>query len=287
LWHNDGHAETQEQLREPTFFILMPMKWYYVDQGQQAGPVDDAKLDELFRNAVIQPDTLVWCEGMANWMPYSQARNPAGAAPAPAAPPPAAYAAAASGEAPVEAVCSECGRIFPKDNMIRHGEAYVCAGCKPVFMQKLAEGAKLNTGTLNCAGFWIRFAAVFLDGIVLWIVSVAIRLASGMNVSQAVGIEAANNLTLHWILTFIQFALGISYETFMIGKYGATLGKMACKIEVVTADGGKVSYLRAFGRYFAKLLSYMICLIGYIMAGFDGQKRALHDHICNTRVVFK
>jgi uncharacterized RDD family membrane protein YckC len=56
---------------------------------------------------------------------------------------------------------------------------------------------------------------------------------------------------------------------------------------VVTADGGRVSYLRALGRYFAKMLSGFTCLIGYIIAAFDGQKRALHDHICNTRVVFK
>jgi uncharacterized RDD family membrane protein YckC len=62
---------------------------------------------------------------------------------------------------------------------------------------------------------------------------------------------------------------------------------MACKIRVVTADGGKVSYMRALGRHFAKILSYMICLAGYIMAFFDDEKRALHDRICNTRVVLK
>ena len=37
----------------------------------------------------------------------------------------------------------------------------------------------------------------------------------------------------------------------------------------------------------AKILSGLICLAGYIMAGFDEEKRALHDRICNTRVVFK
>ena len=90
------------------------------------------------------------------------------------------------------------------------------------------------------------------------------------------------------ILFTIQMAIGISYEVFLIGRYGATLGKMACKIKIVTADGGRVSYARAFGRYFAKLLSAFTCMIGYIIAIFDKpQKRALHDHICNTRVVNK
>ena len=81
--------------------------------------------------------------------------------------------------------------------------------------------------------------------------------------------------------------IAVGYETLMIGKYGATLGKMAAKVRVVTAEGGKVSYARALGRYFSKILSGMICAIGYIMAAFDEEKRALHDRICNTRVVLK
>jgi uncharacterized RDD family membrane protein YckC len=62
---------------------------------------------------------------------------------------------------------------------------------------------------------------------------------------------------------------------------------MALQIQVVTADGGRVSYLRALGRHFAKLLSSATLLIGYIVAAFDPQKRALHDWICNTRVVLE
>ena len=89
-------------------------------------------------------------------------------------------------------------------------------------------------------------------------------------------------------LTSFQIGLPIVYETLMVGRYGATLGKMAVKIKVVVADGARVSYARAFGRYFAKILSSFTCLIGFIIAGFDNpQKRALHDYICNTRVVYK
>ena len=73
----------------------------------------------------------------------------------------------------------------------------------------------------------------------------------------------------------------------MIGKYGATLGKMACRIKVVTSEGGPVSYMRALGRYFAKQLSCLTLMIGYIMAFFDKENRALHDRICDTRVVMK
>jgi hypothetical protein len=64
-----------------------------------------------------------------------------------------------------EAVCAECGKAFDKGEMIRHGEAWVCAACKPVFLQKLSEAVEPVTGAMRYAGFWIRFAAKFVDGI--------------------------------------------------------------------------------------------------------------------------
>ena len=91
--------------------------------------------------------------------------------------------------------------------------------------------------------------------------------------------------------TLLQFGflfVQMGYEVLFLGKYGATPGKMACGLKVVTSDGGKISYGRAVGRFFAQILSGLTCYIGYIIAGFDTpQKRALHDHICNTRVVHK
>jgi len=258
------------------------MNWYYVDAGQQAGPVDDAQLEELARSGKILNDTLVWREGMDNWQPYGQTRASSASG---------AFSPSAQAAAPIEttreAVCVECGRIFNMDDMIRHGESYVCANCKPVFVQKLAEGAKLNTGGLSYAGFWIRFAAVFIDGLLLWVVNFAIGMVAGLSAAQAIGAEPTAAIALQLLLAAVQMGIGITYETVMIGKYGATLGKMACKLKVVTADGGTVSYGRALGRYFAKLLSYLTCSIGFIIAAFDDQKRGLHDHICNTRVVFK
>src|SRR5262245_47682502 len=117
------------------------MSWYYVDAGQQAGPVTDEQLDELVRSGKVRSDTLVWQEGMANWQAYSQAR-PGGAAatPAMAAPPIAGAAPAPSGN---DVVCAECHQIFPRENTIQYGNAWVCAGCKPRFVQRLREGATL------------------------------------------------------------------------------------------------------------------------------------------------
>jgi len=83
------------------------------------------------------------------------------------------------------------------------------------------------------------------------------------------------------------FGVTIAYTTYCVGRWGATPGKMACGLKIVTSEGGRVSYLRAFGRYWAEQLSGMLLYIGYIIAAFDAEKRSLHDHICGTRVVKK
>jgi uncharacterized RDD family membrane protein YckC len=87
------------------------------------------------------------------------------------------------------------------------------------------------------------------------------------------------------IATVFSFVAMLTYEVVFLGKYGATPGKMALKLKVIRADGLPMSYGLAAGRYLGKILSGMLLLIGFIIAAFDEQKRALHDRICDTRVV--
>jgi uncharacterized membrane protein len=117
------------------------MNWYYAAGGQQQGPVDDAQLDALLSSGQINAETLIWREGMANWQPLRQARStPATLGAPPIQPggetPPFATGASAAGEI----ICAECGKTFTKDNAIQYGSTWVCASCKPVFLQKLREG---------------------------------------------------------------------------------------------------------------------------------------------------
>ena len=114
------------------------MTWYYVDAGQQAGPVDDAQLTELARSGKIQHDTLVWHEGMAGWTAYWIAFRDQPRQEPEIASPPNPTPAAAEG-----LICCECGRSFAPDQVIRYGEKWVCATCKPIFLQRLREGAAL------------------------------------------------------------------------------------------------------------------------------------------------
>ena len=52
-------------------------------------------------------------------------------------------------EQDARAICAECGKGFSVNDMIRYGASYVCATCKPIFMQKLAEGASISSGSLT------------------------------------------------------------------------------------------------------------------------------------------
>jgi uncharacterized RDD family membrane protein YckC len=257
------------------------MAWYYAEAGQQTGPLDDAQFEQLVQGGRIQPETLVWREGMPNWQPYNQVRSPgqSGGLTVAAAPAPSGAASAS------QVVCAECGGVFNVQDTIAYGNARVCAKCKPVFIQKVAEGARVNTGDLVYAGFWTRFGAVFIDGIILGVVNMGIGFIGGIAFASTMRTPSTGFIVLQAALTFINLCIGVTYETVLIGKYGATLGKMACKIKVVTAEGGQVSYLLALGRYFAKMLSALVLMIGYLMAAFDDERRALHDRICNTRVI--
>ena len=271
------------------------MMWYYVDQGLQSGPVSDAELSKLYQEGKITADTLVRSSELEQWIPLRDAKleaTPAAVATATAAP--TAPPVAANFPNANEVVCAECGRIFPAEDTIRHGNTYVCAGCKPIFLQKLAEGARVDTGEMDYAGFWIRFAAKIVDGLILGIPFMVVYVTVVMSTFSHPVIRDGRAEPPSPVVVFLPFLVQVgfifvklAYEIYFLGKYGATPGKMVCKLRVITAEGGRIGYGRAAGRALAEILSGMICYIGYIMVGFDVQKRALHDHICNTRVVFK
>ena len=172
--------------------------------------------------------------------------------------------------------CSECGLVFREDELIRFGDSLVCAGCKPLYVQRLREGVA-SVGEMVYAGFWIRFGAKFIDGIIVGIAGFLLGFAG-----TVIGGPRANSF-----VTVLSWVLSLAYTTYFLGAYSATPGKMACGLKVIRPDGEKISYARACGRFFAEILSYIILFIGYIIAAFDDEKRALHDRICDTRVVKK
>lgn len=231
------------------------MEWYYVENGERVGPVTEEQLQQLVLGLQITGETLVWNPAMANWQPYGQLARPQ-------------VPVGAVGLAPDQesGICTECGRALPTSEMINFGERWVCADCKPLFFQKLKEGASVSNSFVY-AGFWIRVAAKLIDGLILF----ALQMILAMVFRQ--------------MATLLGYPIAIAYTTYFLGRFGQTPGKMACGLRVIRADGQPVSYLRAFGRYFAEILSGIIFCIGYVMVAFDEEKRALHDRICDTRVI--
>lgn len=179
--------------------------------------------------------------------------------------------------------CTVCSGKFPREEMVRFGAAWVCAACKPSYVQMLAQGTP-RPGEMRYAGFWIRFGAKFLDGLILGAANILFTLMVGSLLSK----PSPQAVLVSSLITFIlSLGIAVGYNSYFLGKYRATLGKMACGLVVVTPEGQPISYGRGAGRYFAELLSGMIFGIGYLMVLFDDEKRALHDRICNTRVVYK
>ncbi len=264
------------------------MKWYYADAGRQVGPVEDAQLDELVRSGAVRDDTLVWREGLASWQPHSLARGPAKPIPIPAA------------AVPIAAetrFCSECGRPYPASEMVTIGSATVCAQCKPLFMQRVREGGQA-VGVRRYGGFWIRFVALIIDSIILGVVGLIItlplRLILGVSTLTAVNAQDPNAvlamlpmmLGMVGISMAVNVVLGVLYEGYFVSTRGGTIGKLALGLQIIRVDGSRLSFGQAAGRYFARILSGIILYIGFIMAGFDPEKRSLHDRICNTLVIY-
>ena len=242
------------------------MDWYYAKDDQQLGPVPQQEFETLVDDGTVTLSTLVWHQGMSDWQPHGEVATPA--------------------DSPGQAIsgqtsCVECGRAFPADEMVHYSGVYVCAECKPIFFQRVQEGVALNPD-MEYGGFWIRFVAWLIDIVILAVVQIPILIISFLEAASNPG-EVNGLLTMLSLLA--NYGMPIAYEVFFIGKFGATPGKMALGLKVVRPTGEPITYLRALGRYFAKMLSGLILAIGYIMAAFDEEKRSLHDRICDTRVI--
>jgi uncharacterized RDD family membrane protein YckC len=269
------------------------MNWFYVQNGAQAGPVDDSQLDDLLRAGTVTSDSLVWREGMATWEPYRVAR----ATPAFGAAPPAFPTLADTGIHPPATgipaggkACAQCGLVFPDTEVVQLAGANVCANCKPIALQRMREGTWI-AGARRYGGFWIRVAAMIIDSLIVGVAFYAVFIPLGLvfgfaNFDTDSPNFAAIGIALGLII-LVGALVSFGYQIFFLTKYGATPGKLLLGLKVIRSDGGPITAGRAVGRMFAHALSHMILYIGYIVAAFDKEKRALHDHVCDTRVIYK
>lgn len=243
------------------------MNWYYALNGQQKGPVSEQEIMQLVSSGTISAGTLIWRDGLADWQPVSQAL-PAALDTAPA-------------------------------HVPQIGGFAVPAAQKDLYVQQLREGVNPSLpGSMEYAGFWIRVGAKIIDSLIFVLGLVFVLFVLGMIMQfsgmQVIPEDPKGNpsapppigfFILVAVYVFAAFFGQPIYNSVFVAKAGATPGKSACGLKVVNEDGSKVTAGRAWGRGFAEMITGMTVLVGYIIVGFDDHKRALHDHICSTRVI--
>jgi len=242
------------------------MEWYFSRDDEKVGPLDDGEFYELVSRGIVSPETMVWNDNMSDWLPYKDA---SGAAKKKSAPAPAAT------ESLLDPV-PQSGSLL--DPLPGQNTASMSSSHGPL------PGGPID---LSYAGFWVRLCARMIDGFVvgaglfLFMLVIIMFMSSSMTSSGPSGA-----MMLFMLIPYLAVLLApIIYNAVFVVKYGATPGKMAMGIKVVRPDGHTVSTGQAWGRAFADILTQMTMCIGYILAAFDSEKRALHDHVCSTRVV--
>jgi uncharacterized RDD family membrane protein YckC/ribosomal protein L40E len=202
-------------------------------------------------------------------------------------------------ETEVTVYCRACGK-----EVADTAEICVHCGSKPLTGTKYCQncgaetapnaeicikcGVRLATASVKItgqyAGFWRRFVAVIIDGLLL---SIAGRLIFGRFGIPFLFFTKIKPLLIS-NFSFSYILLGWVYYALMeSSSLQATLGKMALGIVVTDLEGNRISFVRATGRHFAKIISGIILYIGFIMAGFTAKKQALHDIIADCLVVKK
>jgi len=127
----------------------------------------------------------------------------------------------------------------------------------------------LEASRVAYGGFWIRVLAYLIDAILLSIGGGVLRLVFGL----------VDGGLLSVVGGWLYFALMESSAS------QATIGKTACGLRVTDEQGRRISFGRATGRYFAKILSALIFLIGFMMVGWTRRKQGMHDFIAGTLVL--
>ena len=278
--------------------------WYYADTSNtRQGPVAVAELLRLRQVGRVGDDTLLWRDGLAEWLPWRSLQHELDPRADEALPPSADSWTLAAVDTPPAAdapalLSTATGQVATEDS-----------GWRPLTESAATDGAAtspyappaapvartaevVHGGEIVYAGFWKRVAAYMIDGLVTGFAGMIIGGLVGGIIGGIAGASGAFDtgalLAIQLIANLLSILISAAYYAgFHASSMQATLGKMAVGIKVVRSDGSRISLARGIGRYFATILSGIILGIGFLMAGFTQRKQALHDMVCDTLVVDK
>ena len=252
--------------------------------GTPRGPVPQGFVEERVRSGAWPSTISVAVVGTSNWRPFIVPAAPAAEIDQQATvafntlnPP----AAATPSARPAAAAAA------PEMRMSAATPAATPAPAGPA-----AAGDMLPEGGIVHAGFWRRFAAYTLDSIILTIPFLLVfGLLAYLSFSAAVSGESPGwMILLFYFLAYIGVIVAswLYFAKFESGANQATPGKKVMGLKVTSTTGERISFGRATGRFFGKIVTGLIPFgIGWMLAGWTGRKQALHDMMATTCVVFR
>ena len=229
--------------------------------GERHGPYKEEDVRAWLRSGQVSGSDLAWREGLADWQPLSV--------------------------------------LFPDVTRDAPPAADNSYSAPSAPMQHLPQ---TTTAALeDYAGFWKRVAAYIIDTILLVIVVKLIGAPFGMSAADAAAQATMKQEMLggmgfmqaygHYYSSMAHYNLASTVITWLYfaicesSAWQATVGKLALGIRVTDLQGKRISFLRALGRWGAKIISAIILLIGFLMVAFTSRKQGLHDLIAGTLVL--
>jgi len=182
--------------------------------------------------------------------------------------------------------CPKCGAA------IEEGSGF-CGSCGQRLVAPAAAGGHPSQVRVAYAGFWLRAVAYLIDNLLLGFVLGNLLLRPLMG--RPGGIPADDpwflfkNTSPQITALMLLFLMGnwVYFSLCESSKWQATIGKKVLGLMVVDLQGKRLSFGRASGRFFAKILSSMTFMVGFLMAGFTKRKQALHDIVAGCLVIKK
>ncbi len=160
------------------------------------------------------------------------------------------------------------------------------------------EGQDLYTGPPDPdnpnAGFWVRTAAMSVDGILLQLI-MAVAIALPFYIAVTLEMDFAFQVIFGFmggdplaalIPLVLSMLIGLLYFAYPLSTgHQATPGKRCFDIYVCSKDGDAIGLGRALWRTLCYFISALPFYLGFIMAGFK-KKRAFHDSLSGTQVLY-
>ena len=198
--------------------------------------------------------------------------------------------------------CSNCGQAFAVAAAMARAPMMSASVAAPIAGGVAAAPAYAGYAAVprvEYAGFWVRFLAFLIDsavmgiGFVLILIPLIFLTGLGGIVGEIHPNEDMNDVGIFMLFGLLFLAATVSllwtwlYHALMeSSEWQATVGKRLLGLVVTDMAGRRLSFGRATGRHFAKIVTNMVpAFIGYIMAGFTERKQALHDMISGCLVL--